>query len=235
MAQELRLWYKEPARKWPNALPIGNGKFGAMVFGQVHKERWQLNEDSVWYGCPTDRHPKDALRHLPELRRLLDEGQPEEAEKLVERAFIAMPESQRHYETLGLVNLIFPHREMEATNYERYLDLNTATTGLSYDVNGIRYSRELFSSHPANVIAAEFTASEPGHVTFDLRVIRQAGMPIHDRPMLATDMDPEGVDTNIYMDSVTVVDNCLVMKARTGGDGVRMCLTATVTAQGGRS
>lgn len=233
MAPDLRLWYKEPARVWPNALPIGNGKFGAMIWGQVHKERWQLNEDSVWYGGPQDRNPKDALQYLPELRRLLDQGQLAEAEKLVERAFVAMPESQRHYESLGLANLIFPHKEIDARNYKRWLDLETATTGVSYDLGEVRFTRELFASHPANVIAAEFTASKPGMVTFDLRIIRQAGMPIQDRSPDAREMDPQGVDTNIYMDTVAVVDNVLVMKARTGGNGVQMCLTATVTIEGG--
>jgi alpha-L-fucosidase 2 len=233
MAPNLRLWYREPARVWPNALPIGNGKLGAMVWGQVQKERWQLNEDSVWYGGPRDRNPKDALQYLPELRRLLDKGQLAEAEKLVERAFVAMPESQRHYESLGLANLIFPHKETDARNYKRWLDLETATTGVSYDLGGVCFTRELFASHPANVIAAEFTASKPGMVTFDLRIIRQAGMPIQDRSPDAREMDPQGVDTNIYMDTVTVVDNVLVMKARTGGNGVQMCLTATVTVEGG--
>lgn len=106
-SDQLELWYEEPARIWANALPIGNGKFGAMVWGQVEKERWQLNEDSVWYGKLQDRNPKDALKNLPKLRQLLDEGKLTEAEKLVERAFVSMPESQRHYESLGLANLIF--------------------------------------------------------------------------------------------------------------------------------
>lgn len=233
MASDLRLWFKEPARIWPNALPIGNGKFGAMVWGQVQKERWQLNEDSVWYGGPQDRHPKDALKYLRDLRRLLDEGQLADAERLVERAFVAMPESQRHYETLGLANIIFPHQEANASNYKRWLDLDTATTGVSYDFDGVTFKRELFASQTANVLAAEFTASKLGMVTFDLRIIRQTGMPILDRSPNAREMDPEGVDTNVYMDSVTVVNNVLAMKARTGGDGVQLCLTAAVTAEGG--
>jgi alpha-L-fucosidase 2 len=235
MASDRCLWYTEPARIWPNALPIGNGRFGAMVWGQVQRERWQLNEDSVWYGGPQNRNPKNALKYLPKLRQLLDEGKLGEAEKLVERAFVAMPESQRHYESLGLANLIFPHREVDTSNYKRWLNLDTAIAGVSYDFEGTTFTRELFASQVANVIAAEFTANKPGMVTFDLRIIRQAGMPIQDRSPDAREMDPEGVDTNIYMDSVTEVDNALVMKARTGGGGVQLCLTATVTAEGGMS
>lgn len=235
MVGESHLWYNEPARKWSDALPIGNGRFGAMVFGQVQNERWQLNEDSVWYGSPSDRNPKDALKYLPKLRQLLDDGLLGEAERLVEMAFVAMPESQRHYESLGLVNLIFPHREKEASNYKRYLDLENAVTAVSYDVDGVCYSREVFASYPAGVIAARFWASEPGNLSFCMRIIRQAGMPIQDRSPDAREMDPEGVDTNIYMDAVTVSNNILVMKARTGGGGVALCLAATVIVEGGKS
>ena len=234
MAESMRLWYTEPARIWPNAMPIGNGALGAMVFGQVQKERWQLNEDSVWYGGPTDRNPQDALKHLPKLRQLLDEGSLAEAEELVETAFVATPESQRHYEPLGLVNLIFPHREVDASNYERSLDLESAITRVAYDVNRVRYFRELFASKPSNVIAAKLTASERGKVSFRLRIHRQSAMPIHDMSPDAREMPPDGVDTNIYLDSISVADDCLVLKARTGGDGVRLCLTSTVKAEGGK-
>lgn len=119
------------------------------------------------------------------------------------------------------------------TKYKRWLNLESATTGLSYEHDGVTFKREAFSSHAANAIAAEFTASEPGKINFDLRIIRQAGMPIQDRSPDAREMDPEGVDTNIYMDTVTVVDNALVMKAKTGGDGVQLCLTATASVEGG--
>lgn len=233
LLESLQLWYDEPARLWPNALPIGNGKLGAMIWGQVGKERWQLNEDSVWYGGPQNRNPKDALKHLPRLRQLLDEGMLTEAEKLVERAFVAMPESQRHYESLGLANLVFPHEEADATNYKRWLDLETATAGVSYDTDGVTFKREIFASHAANAIVADLTSSKPGMISFDLRIIRQAGMPIHDRSPDARDMDPEGVDTNIYMDSVTAVDHVLVLKAKTGGDGVQLCLAAAISIDGG--
>ena len=204
-----------------------------MIWGQVEKERWQLNEDSVWYGGPQDRIPKDALKYLPRLRNLLNEGELAEAEKLVMRAFVAMPESQRHYESLGLVNLIFPHNERDVTNYKRWLDLETATAGVSYEHDGVVFKREVFASFPADAIVAKFTSSQRGTVTFDLRIIRQAGMPIQDRSLDAREMDPEGVDTNIYMDSVEVMDDMLVMRAKTGGGGVDLCLVAAVSTTGG--
>ena len=234
MSEDLSLWYKEPARIWPHALPIGNGSLGAMVFGQVQKERWQLNDDSVWYGCKTNRNPKDALKYLPKLRQLLDQGSLTQAEELVETAFVAVPESQRHYEPLGLVNLIFPHREVEASRYRRSLDLASAVTDVSYEVGGVRYSRQLLASKPSNVIAAKLSASETGKVTFRMRIHRQNAMPIHDMSKDAREMPPDGVDTNIYLDSIKVVQNCLVLKARTGGNGVQLCLTARVVVEGGK-
>ena len=236
MAKDLSLFYKEPAWKWPDALPIGNGKFGAMVFGQVRQERWQLNEDSVWYGEAQDRNPKDALKHLPALRSLLAQGRLREAEDLADMAFVATPESQRHFETLGLVNLLFPHTEDQVSNYERYLDLENATQGLAYTFEGVEHRRELFASYPANVIAAELSASQPGKVSFKFRIIRQSALPIQGvigQPI--SEMPPTGIDTNVYMDSVTVTNNCLVMKGSTGGNGVRFCLVASVTVDGGKS
>jgi len=214
MTEALRLWYKAPASKWPDALPIGNGRLGAMIYGEIQQERWQLNEDSVWYGCATDRNPKDALKYLPELRRLLNEGLLKQAEDLVGKAFIGMPESQRHYEPLGHINLTFLHLKDQVTNYRRHLDLNDAVAGVSYEIDGVCYRRESLSSYPDGVIAAKFSASHPGMVSFDIRLFR-------------------GLDTNVYMDSIRVVGTTLIMKGQTGGNGVHFCLVATVMTEGG--
>ncbi|KIM93158.1 glycoside hydrolase family 95 protein [Oidiodendron maius Zn] len=214
MAEPLRLWYEEPASKWPDALPIGNGRLGAMIFGGIQDELWQLNEDSVWYGCAMDRNPKDALKYLPKLRSLLHDGQLKEAEDLVKTAFIGMPEAQRHYEPLGQVNLTFFHPGVKTTKYERHLDLRDALAGVSYDIDGVRYSREHFSSHPDNVIVTQISASQPRMISFDMRVFR-------------------GLGTNVYMDSIEVIENAVVMKAQTGGKGVELCLIATVVVERG--
>jgi alpha-L-fucosidase 2 len=214
MVGPLRLWYKDPASKWPDALPIGNGRLGAMMFGEVQQERWQLNEDSVWYGCATDRNPKDALKYLPELRKLLNDGRLKEAEDLVGMAFIGMPEAQRHYEPLGQINLTFPHSKDKMTNYQRHLDLSDAVTGVFYELDGVCYSRESFSSNPDSVIATRFSASHPSMISFNMRLFR-------------------GLDTNVYMDSIEVIGTTLVMRAQTGGNGIELCLVATVVAEGG--
>ena len=96
-----RLFYRTPASRWEEALPIGNGRLGAMVFGDPISERLQLNEDSLWYGGPRDRHNPDALKHLPDIRRLIFAGKLREAERLASLALTAVPETQRHYVPLG--------------------------------------------------------------------------------------------------------------------------------------
>jgi len=218
MDPSLRLWYKTPATKWADCLPIGNGRLGAMPYGEVHRERWMLNENSVWYGGPTDRNPKHALKHLPKLRQLVLDGKLKGAEKLAERAFVATPASQRHYEPLGRVDLNFEHGEEEVGEYERYLDLKEGIEGVGYVVRGVKYERTVFASYPDNVIVARVETSEPGSLAFDMRVFR-GGL---------------GPDGNVYMDSIEEVDGCLVMKAKTGGNGVQLCLVASVEVEQGQ-
>lgn len=107
--QHLHLHYTGPSTKWSEALPVGNGRLGSMVHGRTTTELLQLNEDSVWYGGPQDRTPRDAYRNLPLLRQLIREGRHAEAEELVRTAFFASPASMRHYEPLGNCSLEFGH------------------------------------------------------------------------------------------------------------------------------
>lgn len=229
MTADTRLWYRQPAQAWENALPIGNGRLGAMVFGQVRDERWQLNEDSIWYGGPRDRTPKNALESLPRLRMLLDEGRILEAEELAQTAFIAIPEVQRHYEPLGQVDIYFPHHESQVSNYCRELDLTSALTSLAYDLDGVRYSRELFSSYPAGVIASKLSASEPGKISFRMRLNRRNKMP------MTKVNDVREIDTCAYMDTMDFIDGCIILTATTGGKGITLSLAAKVVIRGGKS
>ena len=121
----LRLWYKESARDWNEALPIGNGRLGGMIFGNTEKERIQLNEDSIWYGGPVDRNNPDAFTYLPKIRSLLFEGKIKEAERLATMALSGTPEGQRHYQPLGDLFLNFNHDKNRVENYLRELDLNS--------------------------------------------------------------------------------------------------------------
>ena len=102
-----KLWYTSPARDWNEALPIGNGRLGAMIFGGVQEEHLQVNEDSVWYGGPMDRNNPDALKKLPKIRELIANGQIPEAEDLMINALSGTPQGQRTYQTLGDISLYF--------------------------------------------------------------------------------------------------------------------------------
>lgn len=112
--QHLQLHYTQPSKQWSEALPVGNGRLGGMVHGRTSTELLQLNEDSVWYGGPQDRTPRDAYRNLPALRRLIREGRHAEAEELVRTTFFASPASMRHYEPLGTCYLEFGHENISA-------------------------------------------------------------------------------------------------------------------------
>src|SRR5690606_35740522 len=107
MEMRNKLWYRNPAEVWEEALPVGNGRLGAMVFGRVDREHIQLNEDSLWYGGPQDRLNPDAPKYLPKIRELLFNGQIKEAERLAILALTGMPETQRHYVPLGDLYLDF--------------------------------------------------------------------------------------------------------------------------------
>jgi alpha-L-fucosidase 2 len=164
------LWYKQPASNWDEALPIGNGKLGAMVFGKTNVEQIQLNEDSVWYGGPRDRNNPDALEYLPKVRGLIQEGKLKEAETLAKMALGGTPETQRHYMSLGDLFLDFGHNDAE--NYRRVLNLEQGVQVITYMCNGIQYKRELFSSYPSNVIVIRLTSDHPASISFSARLVR---------------------------------------------------------------
>ncbi|MBM3881828.1 MAG: glycoside hydrolase family 95 protein [Verrucomicrobia bacterium] len=161
----LKIWFQQPATNWETqALPIGNGRLGAMIFGGTDRERIQLNEDSLWSGGPRDTNNPEALEHLPEVRRLLFAGQPAEAEKLANARLMGKPMTVKPYQSLGNLRLEFPGHEA-AQDYRRELDLETAAVRVSYRVGEVRYTRELFASHPDQVIVIRLTCSQPGGLT----------------------------------------------------------------------
>src|SRR5690625_5890994 len=105
----MSIWFDKPAKNWEEALPIGNGRLGGMVFGTVHTERIQLNEDSIWYGGPMNRNNSSTLKHLSKIRNLILGGQIEKAENLAVTTMVGVPDGQRHYEPLGDLFLNFTH------------------------------------------------------------------------------------------------------------------------------
>ena len=162
--QPLLLWYDKPAIQWTEAIPVGNGRLGAMVFGGLENERLQLNEDTLWAGGPYNPVNPGALAALPEVRRLVFEDKRREADRLITDKLLAVPRRQMPYQTVGDLRLDFTHGA--AQNYRRQLDLDTATTTTSYTLDGVNYTREVFASHPDKVIVMRIQASQPGKISF---------------------------------------------------------------------
>ncbi len=162
---DLRLWYRQPAENWNQALPVGNGRLGAMVFGRTGNETIQLNEETLWSGGPYDPVVAGAHRALPEIRRLLFGGDVAAAHDLFGRAMMGRPFEQMKYQPLGNLRLTFPGHD-RATEYRRELDLDAAVVRVSYTVDGTHFVREIFSSAPDQVIVVRITADRPGAVSF---------------------------------------------------------------------
>ncbi|MBN1509803.1 MAG: glycoside hydrolase family 95 protein [Sedimentisphaerales bacterium] len=161
----VKLWYDTPAKAWTQALPVGNGRLGAMVFGGTGEDRLQLNEDSLWCGRPLDYAHDGAAEYLPQIRRLLLEGRQKEAEDLAMEHFMSVPLGQMPYQPFGDLRLTFPgHDKVEG--YRRELDLNTAIATTSYRVNDVTYTRQVFASYPDQVIVVRVECSRPGALSF---------------------------------------------------------------------
>jgi len=162
---DLKLWYAEPAQAWTHALPVGNGRLGAMVFGGTAEARYQLNEDSLWCGRPHDYARDGAARYLPEIRWLLLDGQQRQAEQLAMEHFMSSPLRQVPYQPFGDLKLSFPgHEKVEA--YHRELDLDTAIATTTYRVDGVTYTRQTFASFPDQVVVVRVWCDEPGALGF---------------------------------------------------------------------
>ena len=173
----LKLWYNQPAKQWVEALPIGNGRLGAMVFGDPCKEEIQLNENTVWAGQPNRNDNPEAKEALPEVRKLIFRGKYKEAQDLVNQKFISRISQGMPYQTVGNLNLSFPGHQ-NFTNYYRELNIETAVTSTRYDVDGVTYKSEAFASYPDQVIIFQITASEPGKINFTASMNRPAPVDI---------------------------------------------------------
>ncbi len=168
-SSDLTLWYESPAKAWTEAMPIGNGRLAAMVFGGVEEERLALNEGTIWAGGPHDYDDPEALATLPEIRRLIFQGRYQEALDLTNAKFMGRPIGQAPYQALGDLLLSFEHTG-EPTAYRRELDIDAALTRTEYTVDGVRYVREAFASHPAGLIALRLTASKKAALSFSVRL-----------------------------------------------------------------
>ena len=169
----LKLWYRQPAGAWTQALPVGNGRLAAMVYGGAGKEHLQLNEDTVWSGEKRDRSNPEASKSFPEVRRLLLEGHPAQAQALADRTMISVPRVLPVYQTLGDLWLDFGAAAQEE-NYRRELDLDTGIASVSYTAGGVHYLREVFASAPCHCIVVRLTADRPGSLSFRATITRPA-------------------------------------------------------------
>jgi alpha-L-fucosidase 2 len=161
-----RLWYQQPAAKWEEALPVGNGRLGAMVFGGTAEERLQLNESTLWGGLPHDYSNPGAGQHLAEVRRLIFAGKINEAQELG-RNMLGSPRCQRPYQPLGDLRLRFPGHE-QVERYVRSLDLNQALATTSYRIGEVDFKREVFISVPDQSLVMRLSSSKPGQITMDV-------------------------------------------------------------------
>jgi len=164
----LQLWYQQPAGQWLEALALGNGRLGAMVYGGVTKEQIQLNAGTLWGGGPHDYDNPNGLAHLADIRRLVFEEKWNDAQNLANATFFGMPATQLPYQTVGSILLNFP-TPTSVTNYRRNLDLTTATAHVSYQADGVNYTREAFISAVDQVLVLRLTADTPGKISFNAR------------------------------------------------------------------
>lgn len=160
-----KLFYETPANKWVEALPLGNGRMGAMIYGGVEQDRIQFNEETLWTGEPHDYSHKGAYKHLPEIQRLLAEGKQKEADNLAAKEFMSIPLHQKAYQPFGDLLLNFPEHK-NYSDYKRVLNIDDAICTISYTVDGVKYTREMFVSKPDDVIVVRVTADKAGALNF---------------------------------------------------------------------
>jgi hypothetical protein len=159
------LWYRQPAGEWNEALPIGNGRLGAMVFGGIEEERLQLNEDTLWSGKPHSYAVEGAATNLAEVRRLLFAGKENDASRLAARTMMGQPIFQQGYQPLGDLNLKFDHHE-SAADYRRELDIQSGVARTRYRIGDVTFTRECFVSAPDQVLVVQLAADKPGKLDF---------------------------------------------------------------------
>ncbi|WP_165221678.1 glycoside hydrolase family 95 protein [Aquisphaera insulae] len=226
--QTLALWYARPAKEWLEALPVGNGRLGGMVYGGILSERIALNDTTLWSGGPKDGNNPGARQALPEIRRLIAEGKFAEAHQLGKKM---MGPYTQTYLPLGELVLKLHEGEpepAEVTDYRRWLDLDRAVALVEYRIGEISYRREVFASHPDNVLVVRLSASRPGALNFTARL----GSRLHFKTKADIDelvLDgkaPAHVDPNYYNRPNPVI-------YQDDGEGMRFQCRLRATADGG--
>ncbi|MBE5966152.1 MAG: glycoside hydrolase family 95 protein [Lachnospiraceae bacterium] len=232
-----RLWYNNPAGCWEEALPIGNGRMGAMIFGTVETEHIQLNEDSVWYGGYIDRNNPDALKNLPKIRELILKGQIPEAEELMIYALSGIPQSQRPYQSLGDLTISFKGMEGNKTDYVRTLSLDDSIHTMEVQVGGNIYKRETFLSAKDDVMVMRITSSDNQKISFSALLTRDrfydsVNKVTEDTIMLDGNLGKRGFDFAMMLKAVAEGGSCEIIGEHlivNNADAVTLLFTAGTT------
>ena len=228
------LFYDQPAKRWEEALPLGNGRIGAMAHGGVGCEYFQLNEDSCWFGGFRDRNNPDAKKALPIIREYLKNGQIAKAEELMLSSLSGVPKSEHPYQTLGDLRIYMKHA-WNAEEYRRELDIANALYKCSYKIGNVTYNREAFISAVDDCLAIRIKTEDgkSGSISFDCDIsrepyettIKKTGLNESDDKCLHCKWD--------YTDSSEQKAHGLICLGNTGGDGVDYGFELRAYAKGG--
>ena len=227
ITQDMVLWYRQPATEWMQAMPIGNGMIGAMVFGGVPQERIALNESSFWSGRPHNYDDPNAGKYYEQIRDLVFAERFQEAERMADDHFWGIPNSQEAYQPIG--DLILSFEDTDITDYRREMDMETGIVKVTYRQDDAMITRDTFVSWPDKVLVTRISSDKPGKINFEAKF--------------------EGP----YLETCTAVNNSLVMDgtwkgpfsapptgmdgliARTKGDGLKYEASLVSRLEGGQS
>ncbi len=225
----MKIWFNQPAATWNDALPVGNGRLGAMVFGGIETERLELNEESVWSGEERWNANPDALKNLPKVRQLLFEGKYKEAEELAQKGIMGkQPNPRASYQSLGNLWLNFgPKRGV--SNYRRELDIEEAVARISFTAGQVNYNREIFSSAPGQAVVVHLTADKPGSITFTAKLSRdgdKASIQASGNEILMTEHVGDGIGVKLAARLKVLADGGSISSS---GDSIRIEKAHSVT------
>lgn len=228
-AEDLKLWYKQPAHSWVEALPLGNSRLGVMVYGNPANEELQLNEETVWAGGQYRNDNPNALKALPEVRQLIFDGKTKAAQAMIEKQF-RTPRNGMPYQTIGSLFLHFPGHE-NFTDYYRDLNIQKAVATTTYKVNGVTFTRKVFSSFTDNVIIIRLTADKKGALNFTADYTSPLKNVIHQKGdkllMNLTGADHEGVTGILRVENQTQVKT---VDGKVKVDNEKISVTGATTA-----
>ncbi len=223
----LKLWYNKPAGIWEEALPLGNGRTGAMVFGRVSKERIQLNDNTLWSGYPNSGNNPDGPVILPKVRQAIFEGDYTKAATLWKK--MQGPYSAR-YLPLGDLSINFNLKDSSAVSYYRDLNLNNAVATVKYKLGGINFTRETFISYPDKVTMVRITADKKGAVNFTADLtskLRYKTSAVANDYVVLKGKAPKHVANRDYEPGLVVYDE------NPNGEGMSFDIHAKIQTEGG--